>query len=512
MRTFQHNSRNGYTLVELVFSLLAAAALITATASVIHTTMSGLDANLPAMQRADAADLMADINLDINHAISFSERTSTATTFKVPDRDGDLIPETIRYNWTGAVDRKLQYQLNGGPVITLHNDVDSFNLSYLTRLMLANVGPQAGSGGTKVLFVVTNDTSMTTQEAIRKAYMESWGFVVNLLDDGSNQSAYDAAVAANDVAYVSCEASALSVGTKLRQSAIGVVNEHAGLADDFGFATSTVTFGETGTQITEIDHYITSTHTTGQLTLLTSSQQLNGLDGTLSPDHNELAKETSDPTLTCLKTGDALESGGGTAPDRRVQLPWGAATFDINALNDDGKTIMKRSIEWASGVGADGPIPPANFGDETIFANASGPADLVAKDLGAVQVTLPEDGELTSISMYLAGVPGKKYQFAIYTDAGGEPGTKIVTSATGNDGGTSWRTKTVTETVLSAGTYWLAFSMEKDNHKYYRENTGGEFRLKADHDPFKNGWPASWGTSTSSATYKVSIYGTYTPQ
>ena len=36
---------------------------------------------------------------DLRLALSFSERTPTAVTFTVPDRDGDGDTETIRYAW-----------------------------------------------------------------------------------------------------------------------------------------------------------------------------------------------------------------------------------------------------------------------------------------------------------------------------------------------------------------------------------------------------------------------------
>lgn len=44
-----------------------------------------------------------------------------------------------------------------------------------------------------------------------------------------------------------------------------------------------------------------------------------------------------------------------TAAGRRVNLPWGRAGFDFNLLNDDGKTIMKRAIEWAATPSGGGP-------------------------------------------------------------------------------------------------------------------------------------------------------------
>jgi hypothetical protein len=244
------------------------------------------------------------------------------------------------------------------------------------------------------------------------------------------------------------------------------------------------------------------------LTLHTSNQRQAVFSGNLSPDLTALADcpAGSASCLGYLKPGDALE-GGGTAAARRVQLPWAGDTFDINSLTSDGWVLMRRAIEWGSGLGTDGPQPPANFGYESIFTVNT--ID-VGKDMIATQVTLTEDGELTSITGYLDGVNDKKYEFAVYDDASGEPGSFIINSNSGND--TGWKPQPVPPTVLTAGTYWLAFSMEHSSHGFYRENTGGQTRIKLDHDAIKNGWPSTWPGSTSSNTWKISIYGTYLPQ
>jgi hypothetical protein len=49
-----------------------------------------------------------------------------------------------------------------------------------------------------------------------------------------------------------------------------------------------------------------------------------------------------------VEAGAALAATGNFAAGRRVQLPWGFDSFDFNALNVDGRTIMQRAIEWAA--------------------------------------------------------------------------------------------------------------------------------------------------------------------
>ena len=104
---------------------------------------------------------------------------------------------------------------------------------------------------------------------------------------------------------------------------------------------------------------MTSGFNLGALPLYSSAQSIWIVGGSLAPGL-QLLGETENtpgvflPGLAFLDTGADLY-GGGFAAGRRVQLPWaGGATFDINALTNDGRTIMKRAIEWAAGPGGGG--------------------------------------------------------------------------------------------------------------------------------------------------------------
>lgn len=504
----QTRARRAYTLIELIVSMGAATMLMGGLASSIYLSSQALNGQSQGSRRTGATEILNGINADVGHAIRFTERTATAMTFEVPDRDGDSNTDTIRYRWTGAPNNNLEYTFNGGTPVVLAGDVQSFNLEYLTRFIPAGAAGGGGSPGIKVLLVVTSDTSPNAQELIRKAQMEAWGFVVTLIDDGDSQTNFNTAIASNDVAYVSKEVSDAALANKLRLAAIGVVNEHEFLVDEFGFSQNAGHPNNTQIDVLDDTHYLTSEFAVGLVTVFSSQQRQIEFTGTLSPDLSALAQSTEAiPMLGYLKPGDALY-GGGTTPARRVQLPWAGDTFHISSLTSDGLTLMKRSIEWGSGLGDDGPQLPGNFGYENIFTVNT--IDY-GKDILATQVTLAEDGELNSITAYLDGVNGKKFEFAIYDDASGEPGSFIINSSSGSSGGTEWKSANVPPTVLTAGTYWLAFTLESNSYGFYRENTGGQTRIKLDHDAIKNGWPSTW-SSTSSNTWKISIYGTYIPQ
>ena len=140
------------------------------------------------------------------------------------------------------------------------------------------------------------------------------------------------------------------MGTKLRETPMGVVIEK--MMDDFGMATDWQSKSRDEIDIIDSTHYITSPFSVGLLTYLTSLQPATMLNSGNAPGLNTLAEIHNvgsiwKPALGVVETGGDL-AGGGTAAERRVQLPWGDSGFDVNALNDDGRTIMKRAIEWAA--------------------------------------------------------------------------------------------------------------------------------------------------------------------
>jgi hypothetical protein len=204
-----------------------------------------------------------------------------------------------------------------------------------------------------LLFVVKDPFSLTSQEADRKALIESWGYTVTLIDDDDTQTNFDLAVLENNVAYVSQEVHPGTLDTKLRGASIGVLNEDLDLFDEFGISgDSGWRMSQSSIDIIDNTHYITSPFAIGDLTIVSSTQTFNLTYSPLAPDLHVLAETPSGTVktaLSVLETGAQLY-GGGTAAGRRVQLPWdpGGGLFDIAALNTDGLTIMKRAIDWAA--------------------------------------------------------------------------------------------------------------------------------------------------------------------
>jgi len=89
--------RAGYTLIEMMISLAAGAILLAGLGSTIVVSSQAWSKNLSPRQQADTCEATRRIHDDLQFALQFSERTSQAATFTVPDRDGDGVKETIRY-------------------------------------------------------------------------------------------------------------------------------------------------------------------------------------------------------------------------------------------------------------------------------------------------------------------------------------------------------------------------------------------------------------------------------
>ena len=80
-----------------------------------------------------ASELIDEITTDLNLAMSFSERTDTAVTFTVPDRDSNGQSETIRYSWSGTSGDSIMREYNGGDAVAVAEDVQYFSLEYILK-------------------------------------------------------------------------------------------------------------------------------------------------------------------------------------------------------------------------------------------------------------------------------------------------------------------------------------------------------------------------------------------
>ncbi|XAM00380.1 LamG domain-containing protein [Phycisphaeraceae bacterium D3-23] len=229
---------------------------------------------------------------------------------------------------------------------------DTLNLSVVAKVdgvthrVSARVDSGTESLKLKVMFVVRNSGSLTAEETRKQSLFESWGYTVSILDDGAGQTAFDTAAAESEVAFISSDASYGTVGSKLRTHPLGVVYELAQMSYYFDIATNGGLASGTQIDIVDNTHYITAPFSTGVLTVADSSITLHRNRTNVASGANRIAEPTynDDYALLTVETGAALLNSN-TAPARRVKLPW---TGDTSNLNDDGRLLTRRALEWAS--------------------------------------------------------------------------------------------------------------------------------------------------------------------
>ncbi|MFK7789185.1 MAG: type II secretion system protein J [Phycisphaeraceae bacterium] len=121
----------GYTLIEMVLSLaLLSIVMVSAGSAMLFAVNAAPNADNPATHKVRDAQLIARITADLAQAKYVIEKTSQAVTIVVPDRDGDKIPDRIRYAWSGTPGDPLTIQFNDETATPIASAVDAFALEY----------------------------------------------------------------------------------------------------------------------------------------------------------------------------------------------------------------------------------------------------------------------------------------------------------------------------------------------------------------------------------------------
>lgn len=214
---------------------------------------------------------------------------------------------------------------------------------------LTNVVTPASSGGKTVMFVVDDANNLGTYDAAKKALMEGFGWKVVPISDDAAAGEFTAAMADSVAMYVSSTVSASTVASKIVNAPIGIVDECSDLIDDLGISSSANNNNADSVKITNNTHDITSVFAVGDMTISTSKYKVTRLSGSQPADLIILGTRTNNSqiTIAALDAGK-INQNGVASPGRRVMLPWGESNFDPAVLNDNGKTLMQRSILWAT--------------------------------------------------------------------------------------------------------------------------------------------------------------------
>jgi len=215
----------------------------------------------------------------------------------------------------------------------------------------------------RVLFVANDASALSQAETIRIQLMESWGFTVNPISASASQTEFNDAVLNNDVAFIFEGINDADLNTKLVQTSIGIVSEEVRLIDEFGIASNYVWAYSNFLNILDASHYITSAFSSTAVAMFTTNLAVPYFSQYFAPGLSDLGSYSSyyGPSLVTLEEGASLY-GGGTAAGRRVQLPMGNYGYDFSLLSNDGKTLLRRSFEWAAhkegfNPGGSSPLP-----------------------------------------------------------------------------------------------------------------------------------------------------------
>ena len=348
--------RYGLTYVEVIFSSLAATAIMIGLGSVVFTSFQIIDTeNSPSCKRIKSAHVLGNVLHDVRHAISFKNRSANAVTFTVPDRDGNSTPETLTWSWSGTPGDPLMYAYNDSPLTPVADDVQKFHLAYCTQFLNAPEPPPVA--GSSILYVVGSKVSLTSEEEARQTQLQSWGYKVTLISDDDPQTDFDVEFSLHDLVYVSHDTSEISVGKKLTRTTLGVVSELGDLTDELGVSAASVTSLEDEIVILNDNHYITYDFpVNSEVKVVSSSQRLELIMAPVSTDIFELAEsichEGTLASMATMNPGDELH-GGGSAAGRRAFLPWGGVA--LPDLTGEGIQLLRRTLEWAAGAGPASP-------------------------------------------------------------------------------------------------------------------------------------------------------------
>ncbi len=204
-----------------------------------------------------------------------------------------------------------------------------------------------GSGGRIVLLGDWGGSEPNPIDVAKATLMESWGYQVDHVDD---DVIWTIDFNDYDLVYVSETVRAGDVSGQIEWRSIGIVNEEGDLLDNIGFAAGEAYKVGSTVEVVDNSHYITAPFATGNLSIYNGGMEILYGGGALGSGMQPLADVGGDASLMVLDTGAIGVNGA--AAGKRVALPvgrFGDSGFDWAHLNANGRLLVQRSLEWASG-------------------------------------------------------------------------------------------------------------------------------------------------------------------
>ncbi len=231
---------------------------------------------------------------------------------------------------------------------------------------------QAPQGTGDLLLVVRDAAAPDAEDQSLQATLESWGYTVTRIDDDRPQADFDAERAGHAAVYVSATVASGALGTKLTGAPIGVVSEQGALNTALQIANGAAHPTGTALNVLDAGHAITQIFGAGPLRLKTDRVAFLSDAGGAAPGAQVLAEVGGEGALVVLETGAPL-TGGAPAPARRVMLPLGPdPSANWAFLNNNGRLLVQRAIDWAMGGGVQACETFRDEFDAASFSNDDG--------------------------------------------------------------------------------------------------------------------------------------------
>jgi prepilin-type N-terminal cleavage/methylation domain-containing protein len=126
-----HEVNHGFTLVELVVAVAVMAVIMVGMGSAMLIAGRALpQAQSATSSTITAAEAAEQMTAELQYATAINQRSATMIEFTVSDRNGDEVPETIRYEWSGTAGAPLTRRYNAGATAEALSNVREFSLSY----------------------------------------------------------------------------------------------------------------------------------------------------------------------------------------------------------------------------------------------------------------------------------------------------------------------------------------------------------------------------------------------
>lgn len=167
-----------FTMAESVMAMAVLAILMLGMAGALGISVRAADRGDDAPARSlAAASALDDLSADLADATAITESSPNAIAFTVPDRTGDALPDTIRYEWTATRAGTLTRAVNNKTPVPIASNVDGFSVTFRDR-----VGDASSESAEQPIFQVNSllsgltasSTSIDEQRWARQHVAPAW--------------------------------------------------------------------------------------------------------------------------------------------------------------------------------------------------------------------------------------------------------------------------------------------------------------------------------------------------